>query len=430
MSLPKASPAGNLWRASSTIVVEAPPLMSDTTVDLVVIGGGFTGNAAALEAARRGASVVLLEAETIGYGGSGRNVGLVNAGLWLSPREVMAEMGAQLGLRLVNILAGAPQLVWSLIERERIDCEATRNGTLHLAHSHSGFRDLQERHRQALEMGAPLRLLDAEEAGRRTGSTAFCGALFDPRAGTIQPLSYARGLATAAIRAGALLHEATKVTRVVHDGECWQVAANGHVVRAQSLLLATNAYFAGINMSAKPQFVRVGYSQFATVPMPEHARAYVLAGGEGCWDTAMVMSSFRVDKAGRMIVGGIGNLGGNGNAVHASWARRKLRQVYPELAEVPFEHAWHGHIAMTSDHIPKILRLGPSGYACFGYSGRGIGPGTVFGTRAAIALLDGREDELPVAAVDSHVEHLKEPKALYYEAGALLTHVSSPLPFA
>src|SRR5690606_16794789 len=107
---------------------------------------------------------------------------------------------------------------------------------------------------------------------RRTASNAFHGALFDPRAGTIQPLSYARGLAAAAIRDGASLHEATKVTRVTHDNGYWKVMANGHLVKTKSLLLATNAYFDGIDISARPQFVRVGYSQFATVPMPDHLR--------------------------------------------------------------------------------------------------------------------------------------------------------------
>jgi len=425
-----AQTGGNLWRASSTVSVEAPPLAADARADLVIIGGGFTGNAAALEAARRGASVVLLEAETIGHGGSGRNVGLVNAGLWLPPQDVIKLMGREPGLRLVDILAQAPALVWSLIDREEIECEATRNGTLHLAHSPAGFRDLAERHRQGVELGAPVQLLDAEETKRRTGSSAFHGSLFDPRAGTIQPLSYARGLAAAAIRAGAKLHGASKVTRVTHDGEAWQVTANGHVVKAKSLLLATNAYFNGIDLGTRPQFVKVGYSQFATAPMPEHLRKNILAGGEGCWDTAMVMSSFRTDRAGRMIVGGIGNEGGAGGPVHASWARRKLRQVYPQLADLPFEHAWHGHIAMTGDHVPKILRLGPSGLACFGYSGRGIGPGTVFGTRAAIALLEGHETELPVAPVEQHVERFVEPKALYYETGAVLTHAINPPPFS
>lgn len=421
--------SGNLWRASSSIMVEAQPLASSVTADLVIIGGGFTGNSAALEAARRGASVVLLEAETFGHGGSGRNVGLVNAGLWLPPQDVMKQMGEAAGLSLVNRLAGAPELVWSLIEREQIDCEATPNGTLHLAHNASGLRDLQERHRQGVQLGAPLLLLDAEETSRRTGTSAFHGALFDPRAGTIQPLSYARGLARAAIKAGASLHERSRVSSVMHDGNCWQVKANGHTVTAKSLLLATNAYFDGLDIAVRPQFVGVSYCQFATAPIPEHLRSQILAGGEGCWDTALVMSSFRTDKAGRMIVGGIGDAGGAGAAIHAGWARRKLRKIYPQLAGLEFEHAWHGRIAMTNDHIPKILSLGPSAYACFGYSGRGIGPGTMFGKLAAIALLENREDDLPVAPVDNHNERLVGPRAAYYETGAVLTHAINPLPF-
>lgn len=402
--------------------VEAPPLTADAGADLVIIGGGFTGNAAALEAARRGASVIVLEGESVGHGGSGRNVGLINAGLWLPPRDVVAQMGQEAGLKLVGLLADAPKLVWSLIERENIDCDATPNGTLHLAHSAAGLRNLEERHRQGVELGASVQLLDAAETARRTGSRAFYGSLCDPRAGTIQPLSYARGLACAAIRAGARLHEQTAVSRVERIGDGWQVMANGHTVRARSLLLATNAYFKGIDIAVRPQFVAVNYCQFATVPMPEPLRAEILPGGEGCWDTALVMSSFRTDREGRMIVGGIGDAGGPGAAIHAGWAQRKLRQVYPQLAGLSFEYSWHGRIAMTSDHIPKIVRLGPSAYACFGYSGRGIGPGTVFGTRVAASLLDGCEKGLPVAPVDNHRELLPAMRAVYYESGAVLVH--------
>lgn len=131
---------GNLWRASAAVDVAAKPLAQDLRVDLAIVGGGYTGNSAALEAARRGASVALLEGETFGHGGSGRNVGLVNAGLWLPPEDVIKAMGEAPGRKLMDLLAAAPALVWSLIEREGIDCEATPHGTLHLAHSASGPR--------------------------------------------------------------------------------------------------------------------------------------------------------------------------------------------------------------------------------------------------------------------------------------------------
>jgi glycine/D-amino acid oxidase-like deaminating enzyme len=419
-----------LWQVSRSEQVETTPFDADTTADLAVIGGGYTGCAAALEAARRGASVCLLEANTIGHGGSGRNVGLVNAGLWLPPETVLAHLGAHAGLRLLSALAQAPAKVFELIEREDIDCEATRAGTLHLAHSRAGLRDLRERHRQGTALGAPLQLLDATETARRTGSTRFHGALFDPRAGTIQPLSYCLGLARAAQRAGATLHEHSPATAIARDGESWVITANGQTLRAKALLLATNAYHLGVPMPFAPQFVTVHYSQFATEPLTPAQRESILPDGEGCWDTALVMSSFRLDRARRFLVGGIGNATGPGSSIHAAWARRKLHQLFPALGAVPFEHAWSGRIAMTSDHIPKILGLGPSAYAAFGYSGRGIGPGTLFGSEIAASLLEGRPDVLPLAPVSGHHESLTSLRSAYYELGATLSHAVSPPPFA
>ncbi|WP_353475786.1 FAD-binding oxidoreductase (plasmid) [Salipiger sp. H15] len=419
-------PRSNLWHASAAESVSAPPLGADIDVDLAIIGGGFTGCSAALEAARLGATVALLEAQEIGHGGSGRNVGLVNAGLWLPPDQILAQMGPEAGLRLIEALGAAPSRVFGLIEREAISCEAVRSGTLHLAHAPQGAADLASRHRQGRAVGAPVELLDAAETARRTGSQAFHGALLDPRAGTVQPLAYCRGLARAAGAAGARLHAGTQVTGVARSGSGWEIRAGGHRVRAGALLMATNAYHQGFADPFSPAYVAVHYSQFATAPLPAEVRARLLPGGEGCWDTALVMSSFRTDRAGRLILGAMGDAEGPGGRVHAGWARRKLAQVYPELADIPFEHAWQGRIAMTSDHVPKLVRVGPSGLAVFGYSGRGIAPGTVFGTAAAEALLEGREDGLPIGPIDSYAERFSRIRGGYYELGATLTHAISP----
>lgn len=415
----------NLWRASSRETFSAAPVSGDAACDLVILGGGFTGCAAALAAARDGASVCLLEAQTIGHGGSGRNVGLVNAGLWLPPETVTAQMGAEAGGRLVSVLSEAPARVFDLIAREGIDCEATRNGTLHLAHAPQGMRDLAERHRQGVAIGAPLHLLDRDETLRRTGSTAFHGALFDPRAGTIQPLAYVRGLARAAVQAGAALHEQSAVQAVTREGGQWVVQANGQRISAKRLLVATNAYHLGIGPLFEPRFVTVSYCQYATDPLPEALLQSILPGREGCWDTALVMSSVRVDHAGRLIIGGIGNGDGAGGQVHAAWAKRKMAALFPALRAVPLSHGWSGRIAMTGDHIPKIVAFGPDAYACFGYSGRGIGPGTVFGTQTARALLAGSVEPLPVSPVDSHGEAFTGVRAAWYEAGACLTHATA-----
>ncbi len=416
------SDPGNLWAASARERVDAPPLAADATVDLAVIGGGFTGCAAALRAAEQGASVVLLEAEGIGHGGSGRNVGLVNAGLWLPPDDIIAAMGQEAGGRLIAVLAEAPDRVFGLIERHGIDCEAVRGGTLHCAHAPAGLTDLENRHRQGNRHGAPIRLLDAGETRARTGTEAYCGALFDPRAGTVQPLAYCLGLGRAAQAAGAQLHAHSPAAALHREKDGWTVTANGHRVRAGAVLLATNAYHAGLDAPFRPRFVPVNFSQFATAPLPEAVRAGILEGGEGCWDTALVMNAFRLDVAGRLIVGAIGDAGGPAGRVHARFARRRLERLFPRLAGTPFEHVWTGRIAMTSDHVPRIARFGATGLACFGYSGRGIGPGTVFGAAAADALLTGEMDGLPVAPVDSHAERFVALRTAYYEAGAAVMH--------
>ena len=418
----------NLWRASAEPTGAQPPLASDISCDLAVIGGGFTGCSAALAAARAGASVAMLEAQTVGHGGSGRNVGLVNAGLWLPPDDIVAALGEPVAARLMAELGAGPATVFDLIAREGISCEATRNGTLHLAHAPAGMRDLDARFRQGNRIGAPLQLLDAAEARRRTGSESFHGALLDPRAGTVQPLSYCRGMARAAVRAGAVIHEGTPVTEMRHDGEVWHLRANGHEVRARALLIATNAYHGGINGGPPPAFVPVSYSQFATAPLPGDWRDRILPGGEGCWDTALVMSKLRGGQAGRLLIAGIGDASGAGGRIHAGWARRKLRALFPALGDLPFEHHWTGRIAMTSDHVPKILEFGPNALSIFGYSGRGIAPGTVFGAAAATALLEQRPEALPLPVTRTYRERFTALREVYYEAGATLTHALRPNP--
>ncbi len=422
-------PDTNLWRVSSAETLAAPGIAEDASADLVIIGGGFTGCSAALEAARRGARVILLEARTIGHGGSGRNVGLVNAGLWLPPDDVLAITGERAGHRLLGALADGPATVWRIIAREDIDCDPVRRGTLHLAHAPAGLRDLRRRHRQGNRLGAPVQLLDAAETARRVGSACFHGALWDPRAGTIQPLAYCRGLARAARAAGARLHENAQATAIRHQAGVWQVESGGHLVRAPLLLMATNAYHDALSGSAGPQFVPVSFSQFATAPLPPDLRRRILPGGEGCWDTATVMTSLRMDRDGRLILGAIGNVEGAGGPVHAAWARRKLRRLFPELAGQPFANVWRGRIAMTGDHVPRIVRLGPGGLNVFGYSGRGIAPGTVFGTAAAAALLKGDEDALPLPVSAAHDERMTALRGICYETGATLAHLAGPVPF-
>lgn len=387
----------NLWQDTAPESFSAPALAESATADLVIVGGGFTGCAAALAAAEQGMNVRLLEAEHVGHGGSGRNVGLVNAGLWMPPDDIEARLGAADGARLNAILAAAPDLVFSLITEHGIRCNAVHNGTLHCAHSRGGLRELRSRLAQQRARSAPVDLLAAAETRRRTGSKAFHGALFDRRAGTVEPLAYCRGLARAATEAGARLHEGSAARSIREDGSTWHVVTDGGSVSARALLVATNAYHRRTEGMAEPPFTPVHFFQFATAPLAAEHLGTVLPGREGCWDTGKVMSAFRGDAQGRLLVGSIGALDHAGADIHRHWARRKLAALFPQLRDEPFEHVWHGRIAMTRDHLPRIVRLGDSGLMIFGYSGRGIGPGTAFGRAAATALAGGDSTALPLA---------------------------------
>ncbi len=408
----------NLWRDSAAEDFSAPTLQGEFSPDMVIIGGGFTGCSAALEAAGQGADVVLVEADTIGHGGSGRNVGLVNAGLWLPPDAVCKTLGPQAGDRLNAVLAAAPDLVFDLIARHAIACEPQRNGTLHLAHAPRGLSQLRERHAQMAKRGAPVSLLDAEETQVRTGSTGFHGALHDARAGTVQPLAYARGLARAAQSQGARIFEHSPALSAVRHGGHWVVRTSGGKLRAKTLLVATNAYHRPVSDMTIPTVPVVNYFQLATEPLGDNIAGDILRGGEGCWDTGLVMSSLRRDAAGRVILGGMGD----DVTTQAGWARRKLKRLFPQLVEAEITHAWAGKISMTSDHLPRILRIGAQGLSIFGYSGRGIAPGTAFGQAAARALLSGDESGLPVAPVETHAEPLPALRSMVFETGARLVH--------
>ena len=386
----------SIW---NTTAVETEPSQNSAVegqVDVAIVGGGFTGLSTALHCAKKGLSCHVLEASQIGFGGSGRNVGLVNAAAWLPPQDVRKILGEDDGDRFISHFSRAPDYVFSLIEKYQIQCNATQTGTFHAADGPVGFADLVSRKAEWDRLGEPVDLLLRDEAESYIGSSAFYGALLDRRAGTINPMGYCRGLARVAIAAGALISIGARAKKLQQETGLWRVTTNKGTLMARHVVLGTNAYTDDLWPGLKYSFTKINYFQLATSPLGDRIK-HILPQQQGLWDTGKIMFSLRRDDSERLIIGSMGNVMGNqSGGVSHRWAQKKLAHLFPKLGRVDFDEAWQGQIAMTPDHLPHIHKLADNLYSPIGYNGRGITTGTVFGHALADLLTGDSEEKLPV----------------------------------
>jgi glycine/D-amino acid oxidase-like deaminating enzyme len=420
----ETQPIRGLWEDTAP---PSPPtfvIRETVTVDVVVIGAGYTGTSTALHLAQTGASVAVLEAFDVGFGGSGRNVGLVNAGMWIRPDEVSAALGEHFGERLLHLLGDAPNLVFDLIDRYSIQCEPVRRGTLHCAVGDSGLRDLVDRTAQWKARGAPVQLLTGAETVKKLGTSAYTGALWDQRAGTIQPLGYARGLARAALDAGARIYSNSPVLSASSHHGVWTVRTDQGVARSKWIVVATDAYATGPWLQIKDEQVPLPYFNVSTAPLDNRSLSDILPERQGAWDTQKVLCSFRLDRSGRLIFGSVGALDGTGKHVHTSWAKRAIRKIFPQLGEITLERAWYGRIGMTANRLPRFHKLAPNVIGFSGFNGRGIAPGTVFGRLLAQYIVGAlSESELPLPVTEVCLPALRGLKRSFYGLGSQIVHL-------
>jgi glycine/D-amino acid oxidase-like deaminating enzyme len=413
-----------LWEKTAPPPPPTDKLIGDKVADVAIVGAGYTGLSAALHLAERGVDVTVLEAVEIGYGAAGRNAGLVNAGLWVMPSALKDVLGPVYGERLLDLLTYSPRTVFEIVEKHNIPCELKKAGTIHCAANTAGVANIKERARQWQERGAPVRVIDADEMRSLTGTSAYPAGLLDLRAGTIQPLAYARGLGKAAIGAGAHVFTKSPVKEIARDQGSWRLVTPDGSVRAKWVVLASDAYTAHIMPELRNEQVAVPIFQIATAPLSDNVRRSILPEGHGTWDTRTVPTGFRMDAAGRLIINSAGALRNTGIAVHRAFARRRFKALFPQLGDVAFEDEWYGWIGTTSDHLPRLHAPGENMIALTGFNGRGIAPGTVLGREIAryVAGEVALEDMfLPVTTPRN--APFRQAREAYYEIGAQIAHL-------
>ncbi len=401
MSIACATEPRSLWTATAKEPAPpAPPLEDAAKADVAIIGGGFTGLSAALHLAEAGVDVLLLEAEEPGFGASGRNGGQVIPGLKYDPDELVGLFGSERGERINEISGGAADFAFGLIQRHGIGCAPVRKGWIQGVHARSKLDTVKRRVDQWGRRGAPVRFLDEAEIAQMTGTDRYYGGWLDERGGMIQPLSYARGLARAALAAGARIHGRSPALKLIHEQKGWRIKTPDGAVAADRILIATNGYTGDLWPGLKRSLVPVNSFQVATQPLSDNLRATILPGGQPLSDTRRLLLYFRLDPEGRLLMGGRGTPYGQTRTDRYERLRIAARRLFPQLDGLEWEFFWSGKVALTADHLPHIHELAPGLTAALGYNGRGVAMASRMGKLLADHVLGAPAEALglPVTA--------------------------------
>ena len=358
---------------------------------MAIIGGGYTGLAAARTLARHGAEVTVLERHEIGWGASSRNGGFVLPGYKPEIEALARRLGVAEARRLFELSVQAVRGLEVLIREESIDCAYARCGTVVLAARPSHLAGL-ERSRRFLqqELAHETELLGPSGVRAEIGSTRYHGGLLDPFAGSVQPAALVYGLARAAQRAGARLVPGTDVRRVDRAGEGFVVSTAAGDIRAREVLVATNAYTGAAVPALRRRVVPVGSYVIATAPLDAALAQRLVPRRRVLSDTKNLLYYFRLAPDDRMVFGGRAAFTPTPLARTADILARGMREVFPELAGAPVEYAWGGKVAFALDQMPHAGRLDGIHYA-LGYGGHGVAMATWLGARMGDALAGAGE---------------------------------------
>ncbi len=390
----------SLWAATAIAAPHTTPLFSDFDCDVAIVGAGFTGLRAALVLAEAGVRVVVLDAGDIAWGASGRNGGQVNP-IGHEPPEVIAQHWkafgeADIARRYTEMTIQSADEVFALINRHGIDCDAEQNGWIRSVHGSAAVPAFEHLYNSWREAGAELRMLKDEELARLSGSQLYLQAWVAARGGSVQPLSYARGLAGAAIKAGAIIHSHSAVDALEPDGERWKLRTVNGSVSASKVIVCTNGYTDHLIPGLQQSIVPVVSMQSATRPLTDEENEVILPERHTMADSRRVIYYFRKTSDRRLVFGSAGTRGESPGPSEHRRLIRGLRSVYPQFPELTLDYVWGGQIAVTKDHLPHIHQPMAGVITGLGCNGRGVALATVMGRLLAERTMGMADAELPI----------------------------------
>jgi glycine/D-amino acid oxidase-like deaminating enzyme len=394
----------NFW-LTTVEASEIPVRDLPATVDVAVVGAGFTGLSAARTLAKNSARVVVLEARNVGWGASSRNGGMVLSGLKLGTPTLLARYGREATKRMYTASIESIYCVEEIVCAENIVCSFSRGGHLEVACKPKHFEKFR-RSAETIEreFGHQLAIVERQDLASEIGSAIYYGGMVDEVSAGLNPAQYVAGLGCAAARAGAEIHENTRVTglqRGTQNGNPgWEVTTSRGKLHAREVLIATSGYTSEITRWLQKKLIPIGSFIIVTEPLPEAVAQQLSPRNRMIYDSKNFLYYYRLTPDRRMLFGGrAAFFPENENTVRESARilRQGLIDVYPQLRETKVEYAWGGTLDFAFDIMPHAGKMDGMYYSA-GYAGHGVAMATLLGKKTAESILTGR-DENPFAGI-------------------------------
>ncbi len=391
----------SLWAATAQPAPALQSLQGDRQCDVVIIGAGYTGLSAARHIAESGREPLIVEANDLAWGASGRNGGVVSPKFRVGFSSLMAHFGRDTALQMYRTGHAAVDSVAETVATLGLsDAQFHMSGHIAAAHNVHAMGGLEATANWIKREtgGESSRIIGADQVRELTGSTIFAGGLLTPRAGGIHPLNYARGIARHLLDKGVQLYVDTPAERVTHDGGRVIVHAPQGRVSARQVIYATNGYSdqSRATDSLHRRLIPFRSAIIATEPLPAQVLASLMPGGQVCGDTKRMLRWFRV-VGDRLIFGGRGAFGKTDSQSAFDDLQRSMAVVFPILRDYQIAYRWSGLVAMTLDYLPHAGQLDERSFYAIGYNGGGVAMSTWMGEQLA-AMTAGEKVELGVLA--------------------------------
>jgi gamma-glutamylputrescine oxidase len=372
------------YAATATPLDPFPTAAGAISCDVCVVGGGYSGLSAALHLAQAGYDVVLLDAQRVGFGASGRNGGQVGTGQRIGQDDLEGLVDLSQAHALWDLSLESVGLVRDLIEKHNLDCgwfdgiiEADHRAR-NVPHSHEYADKLRNEYDYHL-----IRPVGRDEMRSLVGSSAYYGGTLDMGGGHMHPLRFALGLARAARDAGVRIYEHSKVTSVTPDGK---VGTDQAQITAKHVILGCNGYLGALNGHVAQRVMPINNFIAATEPLSDAKARNLIRDNHAVADSKFVINYFRLSEDNRMLFGGGESYGYKFPKDIAKTVRKPMLQIFPQLKDTKIDYAWGGTLGITMNRMPHFARVSDRVLSISGYSGHGVAVATLAGKLAAQAV--------------------------------------------